>query len=274
MQLQFAILNGTRVEAAPGLSAECPQCGKAVVAKCGPIRVWHWAHLGKRTCDPWWENQTPWHHGWKSEFPADWREFIAEDGNGERHIADIKTPHGLCIEFQHSHLRPHERAAREVFYCPNLAWVVDGTRLKRDLPRFVQGQQSFRRIGKLPLFLVPFPQECFPPDWLNCRALVFFDFNGTAETRPEDAILWGLLPDRVEGQAVVVAMRRREFVNLAQQRAEIIPARTWLATIAAALRRAREIEIANATHMRSYPSWRPSWKSSNRWPRRRRTARF
>lgn len=274
MQLQFANWNGTRVEAAPGLTAECPQCGKPVVAKCGPIRIWHWAHLGKRTCDPWWENQTPWHHGWKAEFPAGWREVIAADGNGEKHIADIRTPHGLCIEFQHSHLRPQERTAREAFYCPNLVWVVDGTRLKRDLPRFAQGQQTLRRIGRLPLFFVPFPQECFPQDWLDCRALVFFDFHGSVETRAEKAILWGLLPGRVEGQAVVVAMLRKQFVRLVQQTAEIVPARKRLAEIAMSLRRRREAEIANVRLQRSLPPRRTTWETSNRWPRRRGKAQF
>jgi competence protein CoiA len=265
MQLQFAISNAKRIEAAPGLNAECPQCSKPVIAKCGPIRVWHWAHRGERTCDPWWENQTPWHLAWKSEFPVESREVIAQDPDGERHIADVKMSNGLCIEFQHSHLRPEERAAREKFYGSNLVWVVNGTRLKRDQPRFVQGRQQFRRIGKHPIFLVPFPDECFPQDWLNCRALVLFDFCETAETRAPDAKLWGLLPGRADGQAVVVAMGYREFVDTAQKRAEVIPARRWLAEIDTALRRQREME----SRQRSRLSW-----NTSRWSRRRRTPRF
>lgn len=266
MHLQFAFSNGHRIEAAPGLTAECPQCSKPVIAKCGPIRVWHWAHRGERTCDPWWENQTPWHRAWKAQFPQKCREVIARDEIGGKHIADVKLPHGLCIEFQHSHLRPEERAAREKFYGANLVWVVDGTRLKRDQPRFEQGRQEFRRIGKRPIFLVSFPDECFPQDWLDCQALVFFDFRGNAETSAVDAKLWGLLPGRADDYAVVVAMEHREFVNAAQRRAEIIPARRWVAEIDDVLRRRRrEIE----RQQWSPPTWR-----ANRWSRRRRTRRF
>lgn len=265
MQLQFAIWNGKRIEAAPGLTAECPQCSRPVVAKCGPIRVWHWAHLGKRTCDPWWENQTPWHRLWKSEFPEEYREVIAQDQNGERHIADVRMPHGLCVELQHSHVRPHERAAREKFYGPNLVWVVDGTRLKRDQPRFERGRERFRRIGTMPIFLVSFPDECFPQDWLDSEAPVFFDFNGNAETRGDSARLWCLLPGRADGQAVVVDMAYREFVETAHKRSEIIPAQTWVTEIDALLRQRREIE----RHQWSPPTW---WKG--RWARRRRTPRF
>jgi hypothetical protein len=27
--------------------------------KCGQLKVWHWAHRSTRSCDPWWENETP-----------------------------------------------------------------------------------------------------------------------------------------------------------------------------------------------------------------------
>ena len=96
----------------------------------------HWAHLAIRDCDSWAKEETEWHRAWKNKFPADYQEFIQHDGqSGERHIADVRTPHGLVIEFQHSHLKLLERAARERFY-GNMVWVVDGTRLQRDYPRF------------------------------------------------------------------------------------------------------------------------------------------
>ena len=39
--MKLAIVEGERREAQPGLSAECPACGAAMIAKCGPDRVWH-----------------------------------------------------------------------------------------------------------------------------------------------------------------------------------------------------------------------------------------
>ena len=45
--------------------------------------------------------------------------------SGELHIADVKTPSGLVIEFQRSTIHPDEISAREVFY-KKMVWVVDG----------------------------------------------------------------------------------------------------------------------------------------------------
>lgn len=85
----------------------CPYCGSEVIAKCGRIKIWHWAHKGMSSCDPWWENETEWHRTWKNHFPLEWQEQIARDPiSGETHIADVKTPHGLVIEFQHSSIDP------------------------------------------------------------------------------------------------------------------------------------------------------------------------
>jgi class 3 adenylate cyclase len=51
--MKFAVVEGERREAQPGLSGKCPVFGDAMIAKCGNYRVWHWAHRGTRTCDPW-----------------------------------------------------------------------------------------------------------------------------------------------------------------------------------------------------------------------------
>ncbi|WP_208116649.1 MULTISPECIES: hypothetical protein [unclassified Rhizobium] len=106
-------------------------CGSAVVAKCGPRVVHHWAHKGRRNCDPWWENETEWHRQWKNHFPEECREIshIAEDG--EIHRSDIKTPHGVYIEVQHSAMTDAERKSREEFY-KNLIWVIDGQPFKKN----------------------------------------------------------------------------------------------------------------------------------------------
>jgi competence protein CoiA len=76
-----------------------------------------------RDCDTWAEKETDCHRAWKNKFPAEYQAFIHHDRqSGEKHIADVGTPHGLVIEFQHSYLDPLERAARERFY-GNMVWA-------------------------------------------------------------------------------------------------------------------------------------------------------
>jgi competence protein CoiA len=139
--MRFAMADNRRVEALPGQTGHCPSCGKLMIAKCGTKVIWHWAHKGVR-CDGWWEPETPWHRTWKGKFPTEWQEVVNVAEDGERHIADIHTPHGLVIEFQHSRLKPQERPAREAYY-ENLVWVVDGTRLANEVDRFMQFKEYF-----------------------------------------------------------------------------------------------------------------------------------
>lgn len=214
--MRFALVNNERVEASPELNGLCPGCGQAVIAKCGTQRIWHWAHRGKRTCDPWWETETEWHRNWKNKFPSEWQEYRQRDqSSGEWHIADVRTSHGLVIEFQHSHINPQERALREHFY-RNMVWVVDGTRLKRDFPRFEKGMNSFKSINEGIPFLMPFPEECFPTSWLESRVPIVFDFQSISTAAPDKMreLLWWLFPGRVGGSAVVQAMSRQDFLKI------------------------------------------------------------
>lgn len=64
--MQFALVDEKRVEAFPNGRGACPSCGSSMIAKCGSRNVNHWAHNGRRNCDPWWENETPWHREWKN----------------------------------------------------------------------------------------------------------------------------------------------------------------------------------------------------------------
>ena len=43
------------------------------------------------------------------------------------HIADVKTSHGLVLEFQRSSIRPEEVLERQDFY-GKMLWVVDGSK--------------------------------------------------------------------------------------------------------------------------------------------------
>lgn len=124
--MQFALVNDERAEAFPRGRGFCPTCGSEMIAKCGPRIINHWAHHGRRECDPWWENETPWHRDWKNRFPADCREVSHTADDGEIHRSDVKTPTGIVIEIQHSSMTDAERISREEFY-QNLVWVIDGT---------------------------------------------------------------------------------------------------------------------------------------------------
>lgn len=134
-KMRFALHNQIRIEAERGTKGQCPACGAALVAKCGTVRVPHWAHKGQRHCDPWWENETEWHRDWKQHFPGHWQEVLARSESREIHVADIKTPNGLVVEFQHSPISVPERDSREDFY-GNMIWVLDGLRAKTDFGSF------------------------------------------------------------------------------------------------------------------------------------------
>ena len=242
----------------------CRRCNGEVIAKCGTHRVAHWAHRGMRDCDTWAEKETDWHRVWKNNFPAECQEFIQHDGqSGEKHIADVRTPHGLVIEFQHSHLDPLERAARERFY-GNMVWVVDGTRLQRDYTRFNKGKDDLSRTNIQGHFLLAFPDECFPAMWRDSSVPVIFDFRGVDEGQPLDEFrdtLWCLLPGRVEGNAVVVGMSREQFVKVAPSRPQLLPVQEILTFF-------RELRAADAREARQFAGM-PSVRGP-----RRRYARF
>lgn len=103
--MKFALIDSTETIATKEAKGICPNCGSELIAKCGDIKLNHWAHKGSRNCDSWWENETDWHRSWKDNFSTDWQEIILSDEiTGEKHIADIRTAHELVIEFQHSHI--------------------------------------------------------------------------------------------------------------------------------------------------------------------------
>ncbi len=124
--MQFALVNGERSRPKKGLRGHCQYCDGEMVAKCGPYIVWHWAHMPGSNCDPWWGPESEWHRGWKNLFPEDWQEIVHfDERTGEKHIADVKTPHGLVIEFQNSPMSFEELASREAFY-QEMIWIVNG----------------------------------------------------------------------------------------------------------------------------------------------------
>jgi hypothetical protein len=119
------------MEAFKGGEGTCPVCGSRAIAKCGPRVIHHWAHASRRDCDPWWENETPWHREWKNRFPESYREISHIASDGEIHRADLKTPSGVVIEVQHSQMTDAERISREEFY-GNLVWIIDGSTFRQN----------------------------------------------------------------------------------------------------------------------------------------------
>ncbi|MBM4125708.1 MAG: hypothetical protein FJ246_12290, partial [Nitrospira sp.] len=147
--MKFALINGQRQEAQPNLSGQCPACDQAMIARCGEVRIRHWAHKGRRICDPWWEKETEWHRTWKGWFPESWQEVVHQADNGEKHIADVKTDQGWVVEFQRSYIKPEERRSRDDFY-QKLVWMVDGTRRKRDREQFAKALNQGAPVGTNP----------------------------------------------------------------------------------------------------------------------------
>jgi competence protein CoiA len=214
--MKFALIDNIKTEASKGAIGICPCCGSKLIAKCGDVKVNHWSHQGIRNCDLWWENETEWHREWKGNFTKEWQEVIhTDETTGERHIADIKTSHGLVVEFQHSQINPIERISRERFY-KNLVWVVDGTRLKRDYPRFLKGQNDFHPAKEQGLFQVDFPEECFPSAWVGSSTHVVFDFKGMESINDNNDFrnyLYYLFPTSNVKGTFVARLTRESFIN-------------------------------------------------------------
>lgn len=233
--MRYALVENSLLEANPGSKGQCPGCSQSVTAVCGEKRIWHWRHHTLKNCDRWWEPETEWHRSWKEKFPKEWQEiFMPDKETGEKHMADVRTEHGMVIEFQHSHIDPLERMARERFY-QNMVWVVDGTRLKRDYPRFQKGLDNFRKLNRDGFFCTLFADESFPANWLESSVPVIFDFQGTGLIDPPDALrntLWCLLPGRAGRDAVIVGISRTDFVTTASSRSQLLPVQEILTALA------------------------------------------
>lgn len=232
--MKFALINGDKKEAQTGLQGICINCHSEMVAKCGSVNIWHWAHKSKLSCDLWWENETPWHREWKNQFPKEYQEISHVDpATEERHIADIKTTRGFVVEFQHSAIDLVEVKSREAFY-KNMVWIVDATRLTRDYKRFCKGFDLISPSIK-PGFFLSYPEECFHPSWLSSSVPVYFDFQGVNPPEQSDEmrdLLWGLFPGRVDRHAVITKIPRKKFIEFSLTNPNLLLAQDILFQIA------------------------------------------
>lgn len=235
MKMKFAMVSGNRMEPQRGLRGLCINCETETIAKCGNVRIKHWAHKSNLSCDHWWENQTEWHRAWKNHFPLEWQEVRHTDfASGERHIADIKTVSGLIIEFQYSAISSEEVQSREKFY-KNMVWVVNGTRLKNNYPHFCKGFSNLRPLKNISgIFLSLVPHACFPASWLNSSVPIYLDFQDSNPANQQDRLrspLWCLFPGRMEGYAVVAGVPREDFIKFASEAPHFLFAREMLSNI-------------------------------------------
>lgn len=224
--MRFALVNNQRQEATPKTRGICPKCKKSVIAKCGSIRERHWAHEIALGCkNDRWEKEGPWHQNWKNQFPKEWQEQSVPFNN-EIHIADVKTPQGLVIEFQHSRIEPEEQNSRELAY-KDMMWVVDGRRLQNDFSRFEKNIHRKRKFidkvnDKCKIYNLKLTRETFPIAWINSSVPVVFDFLGLEEIKKDTPILrkflYVLLPLNTtklyDSSAFLFYISREEFIEL------------------------------------------------------------
>ena len=228
--MRYALENGIKKEATKGAKGTCLCCGAEVIAKCGKIRCWHWAHKNNEEC-PYSkkEPKTQWHLDWQNHFPKKWQEVRCTDERTGKvcHIADIKTPNGLVVEFQHSAIKPEERLSREQFH-KNMIWVIDGTRLKYDFERFTKNIENLQPFiisnSKIPfpLYIVNRVDEILPKSWLSAKVPLYFDFRpekiDDTESDQQKLLrnfIWGFF--RIGKTVFAVSMPHNCFVDYVQR---------------------------------------------------------
>jgi hypothetical protein len=204
--MRFALIGGEKIEAQPKTKGTCPHCLSEMIAKCGRVKVWHWAHKGNPPCDPWWESETDWHRDWKDKFPKEWQEIShLNPVTGEQHIADVKNPYGLIIEFQHSAMKHEERISREKFY-KEMVWVVDGTRGSLDESYFNMGLHGLIQKSPLAYQVEWRGRSRLLQNWGESEVKVYLDFGKD--------ILWRLVHfDQTEKIGVVGPLPKSSFVE-------------------------------------------------------------
>ena len=196
----YGLIEGEKMRAKPRLKAQCPLCQKALIAKCGAIKVWHWAHEAGNYCDEWGEGETKWHKSWKDWFGVDRVEVVIEKRK-KRHIADIVTKKGVVIEVQHSPIAPQIIEAREKFY-GRMIWIVDARSFQANLKiRFrpfilkqLKENTSFLWRGK----------ETVIENWVDKDGFEFLTFDCSKlqlkETQKNDLTKIGFFFDRKLGK--------------------------------------------------------------------------
>jgi hypothetical protein len=167
-----------------------------VIAKCGQIKVHHWAHTVSE-CDPWWEPETEWHRSWKNAFAPD----QVEVSLGE-HRADVRNAKGMVLEFQNSVISPEEIEARELYY-GKMLWIVNAEKFAKNF--FLMKLMEERKA------LFSFKWKHMQSCWRYATRPVFFDFGsvtvadllGAEKTKWRELYLAGTDPKHVRFDKIV-----------------------------------------------------------------------
>lgn len=171
--MKWALKNNQRILANPFTrDALCPICLEEVIAKCGEIKIWHWAHKNNIDCDSWSEGETQWHLDWKNEFPPQNQEVIFEKPDNDnpsilkKHRADVFIKNKV-IEFQSSSISPTQIKEREHFY-GDMVWVINGMTIAKNIA-------ITKRYGSNFLFR----WRWFPKSWIAANKDIFVDTGDT-----------------------------------------------------------------------------------------------
>lgn len=108
----------------PGARVQCLYCDGVLIAKCGQINRWHWAHEADGSDCVGSEGEGHWHLSWKAW--AERRGANTEVQSGH-HRADIVWPDGDVWELQSTYLGLDDIAKREAHYGDRLTWVYRWT---------------------------------------------------------------------------------------------------------------------------------------------------
>ncbi len=105
-----------------------------------------------------------------------------------------------------------------------MIWVVDGTRLKNDIVRFLKAMKNFKPFPEnKDLYTVENYEKVFPTDWLESKVPVFIDFlgeNAPDGSRKDDLIC--IFPKRKDGKIVFCGIKREKFVQRCKENTLVV----------------------------------------------------
>lgn len=104
----------------PGSRARCVDCDKTLIAKCGEINIWHWAHESGGDICTGSGGEGAWHRAWKAWAAIHGAQVEVIDG---QHRADIIWPDGGVYEMQSSYLSAGDIRKRESHWGDRLTWI-------------------------------------------------------------------------------------------------------------------------------------------------------
>jgi hypothetical protein len=131
------------IPAEKGVIGYCPDCDQKLIPKCGVFKIHHWAHKSKTNCDlRYFDGMSEWHYSWQREIKNPQPGINIEvpfklEGDVKYKRADLKSKHGMFVEFQKSPMPFEERILRENVY-KNMFWVIH-----KDL----QNSKIWRRVA-------------------------------------------------------------------------------------------------------------------------------